>query len=356
MFPERFARDRIELFTEPGERVLDPFCGRGTSVLEALLVRRIGLGIDINPVAYCVTAAKANVPDESSLISEIDELELRYGEKEGDAARDRCALLPTFFWRAFHSETLPQIVFLRSVLNWKGNPVHRFLAALCLGCLHGERGKPMQYLSNQMPRTISPKPAYAVRYWASHGFHAPRRGTFDLLRTAVSYRLSTGTPPRRGQVWLGDARNASRALRQWSGKVDLVVTSPPYFDVTRYEEDQWLRLWFLGHDDHPTYSMISRDDRYGSRDRYWKFLMEVWRGVAPLVREGAMLALRVGGRGLTVTEISEGVEGSVRAAFARARLVEAPRVDMIRKRQTGSFRPGSGGCRFELDLTFELRA
>ena len=37
MFPEEFARNHIENLTDKGDLVLDPFSGRGTTLLQALL-------------------------------------------------------------------------------------------------------------------------------------------------------------------------------------------------------------------------------------------------------------------------------------------------------------------------------
>ena len=51
MFPEEFARNHIENLTDKGDLVLDPFSGRGTTLLQALLMERNALAADINPVA-----------------------------------------------------------------------------------------------------------------------------------------------------------------------------------------------------------------------------------------------------------------------------------------------------------------
>ena len=48
MFPEAFAHDNIEKWTGPGDLVLDPFSGRGTTLFEALLMGRNAIASDIN--------------------------------------------------------------------------------------------------------------------------------------------------------------------------------------------------------------------------------------------------------------------------------------------------------------------
>ncbi len=61
-YPARFspdiARCVVEHFSEPGEVVIDPFMGGGTSVIEALTVGRRVVGVDINSLAHFVTAVR----------------------------------------------------------------------------------------------------------------------------------------------------------------------------------------------------------------------------------------------------------------------------------------------------------
>ena len=66
------------------------------------------------------------------------------------------------------------------------------------------------------------------------------------LRTCADYRYQSPVPSQKGRVVEGDARRACCLLRSYRDTVRLVITSPPYLDITDYHEDQWLRLWFLG--------------------------------------------------------------------------------------------------------------
>jgi len=72
MFPPAFAREQILAHTKTGELCYDPFSGRGTTLLEALLNDRKALASDINPVAYCISVAKAQAPTLGDVLSEID--------------------------------------------------------------------------------------------------------------------------------------------------------------------------------------------------------------------------------------------------------------------------------------------
>src|SRR5947208_3767856 len=57
MFPLSFPFDALAA-SKPGEWVLDPFCGRGTTILAARLRGLPSVGVDSNPVAGAIAAAK----------------------------------------------------------------------------------------------------------------------------------------------------------------------------------------------------------------------------------------------------------------------------------------------------------
>ncbi len=60
-FSPVFARAAIELFSAPGDTVIDPFCGGGTTGLEATLCGRHSFNSDLNPLATFLTSAKGRL-------------------------------------------------------------------------------------------------------------------------------------------------------------------------------------------------------------------------------------------------------------------------------------------------------
>ena len=210
MFPESFVEKWVAKLTKPGDVVLDPFCGRGTTPFQALLMGRKALASDINPVAYCVAKAKTNAPKLNGIRRRITEIERGFDKKMWEAHRRQ---LPEFFQHAYSPNTLRQILYLRASLCWKENDTDRMIAALTLGALHGESRKSSSYLSNQMPRTISTKPAYSIRFWKQNGYSPPMRDAFDLLRARLAFRYESEPPPLRGTVLQTDFRELPRLIR-----------------------------------------------------------------------------------------------------------------------------------------------
>lgn len=350
MFPEDFVLKQLLAYTERGDTVFDPFCGRGTTVFESLLNDRNASGVDINPVAACIAGAKADTPTLWSVNTRLDRL------KENLSRANEIAVPKGDFFRAcFHEITLQQILFLRDELDWQNSRVDRFIAAVILGALHGESHKTPNCLSNRMPRTISTKPDYSVRWWKAKGLTAPKRDTFEIVKRLAEYRLFRERPTLRGRVKLRDARQAGRAFPSLENQVNLIVTSPPYLDTTDYCEDQWLRSWFLGGAERPLIKK-NLDDRHTNIELYWKFLGEAWAGCANLIRKGTVIVIRIGGAKLSKEELFEGVRSSLCKGFAsqHIRALHAGFTTEIKNRQTNAFRPGTTSERYEHDFAFSL--
>jgi DNA methylase len=348
MFPESFAEQWIDQLTKRGEWVLDPFCGRGTAAFQALLMNRRAIATDTNPVAYCVTRAKTAAPDASQLRRRLTLLERACNDT--DLERERRAL-PPFFRAAYHPTTLRRLLFLRENLRWRQSSVDCMLAALTLGALHGET-RSSAYLSNQMPRTISTKPDYSIRYWRDRELRAPFRDPFEVLRDRVTYRYESEPPSGEARVHNADMRELPRLLSRRT-RIRCVITSPPYLDVTSFEEDQWLRLWFLGGPPYPQRGVVSPDDRHRTADSYWRLIADMWRSLGQVLAPKANVVIRIGAKdalpgNVLRTLTATGVFSQRSVTLVRSEVSE------ISRRQTDAFRPGSTGLAREIDCHFSM--
>ncbi|MCS7227106.1 MAG: site-specific DNA-methyltransferase, partial [Gloeomargarita sp. SKYB31] len=57
-FIPQLAARLIQEYSVEGDLVIDPFMGSGTALVEAKLLKRSSVGVDINPVAHLVACAK----------------------------------------------------------------------------------------------------------------------------------------------------------------------------------------------------------------------------------------------------------------------------------------------------------
>jgi DNA methylase len=350
MFPESFVEKWVPVLSRPGEYILDPFCGRGTTPLQAILMGRRAIASDINPVAYCVTKAKTNAPKLNSVQRRIAFLERNFSS---DDWREQSRQLPAFFRIAYHSSTLLQLLYLKSQLKWVASDVDCMVTALVLGSLHGESSGSSSYLSNQMPRTISTKPLYSIGFWQSRNLRPPKRDAFAILRQRLLFRYESQTPKRRGLVLQTDMRELPWIYDVRSKPIRCVITSPPYLNVTSFEEDQWLRIWFLGGAPHPTYNKISRDDRHEKPAAYWKMIADLWRTLGIVLARDSNILIRIGGKNFLPDQLTETLTASAIFSRRKVKLVHRE-VSEIRNKQTDRFRPGSKGCLFEIDCQYQM--
>ena len=71
-FPPQLPNKLIKALTIPGEKILDPMAGSGTTVLEAMLLGRHGIGVDIDPVALNLSKVKVTPLDIEVLIEKAE--------------------------------------------------------------------------------------------------------------------------------------------------------------------------------------------------------------------------------------------------------------------------------------------
>jgi len=351
MFPESFAERWIRRLTRPGDTVLDPFSGRGTTALTALLNDRSVVACDVNDVAFCLTRAKTSAPTIRSVLQRVSQLESGF---RPSATRPTVREDADFFSLCFSDNTLAQLLYLRGELQWRTRRTDTMIASLVLGILHGEMSPNSKYLSNQMPRTISTKPAYSVRFWKKHGLRPPDRNVFAVLRQVASYRYESPRPLGSAHVIHGDMRKLPFDPSLRRTPASCVITSPPYLNVTNFEEDQWLRLWLLGGPPTPTRGRVSRDDRHLRADAYWQFIADMWRSLGAVVCNRGDVVVRIGSRYMGPDAVRRALTASSRFSGRKVSLVSS-RITEIKRRQTDAFRPGTRGCRIEIDCHFAFR-
>lgn len=287
MFPLEFPY-KILKKAKPNDIVLDPFCGRGTTLYAARMLGLFSYGIDSNPVAVAVSKAKIIQTSIDNVLREFQEI------MESKIAFD---IPEDLFWqKAYHHKTLSDICKVRQSLIKKCNTKERILLrALILGALHGPLAKNIEnsgYLSNQMPRTYSSKPTYSVNYWKKHQFEAPEISIEKVVTKRLARYFKEVPESPGGKVNEGDARRAS----SYKGikNVSWIITSPPYYGLDTYVTDQWLRYWFLGGPVCPDYQLNKQID-HSSPENFATALSEVWDNCAKVSRDGAIMHVRFGG-------------------------------------------------------------
>ena len=285
MFPPRIPHYFIERFTRPGDRVLDPFSGRGTTPTQACVNGRIGIASDLNPLAYALSRAKVSPPEKAAVLDRLAQLERGYASgnvRMPEPTGDITAI--------FHPHTLRQLATLKSALG--DNPEDLFIRATILGILHGKyraNGTDSIYLSIDMPNTFSMSPAYIRKYVRENGLRYLPLDVFRNTHRRLNRLYRQGRPIQRGEAYRRDVRHLHEVVQPES--VQLVVSSPPYLKVVKYGLYNWIRLWFL---DEAADEIDQNLDDGHDLPEYLAFMDETILQLERLLRPGGVCALIIG--------------------------------------------------------------
>jgi len=294
MFPLEYPLRIVKKHKPDNPIVVDPFCGRGTTIYAA---RRCGLhsyGFDTSPIAIAIAKAKLSSASPSNILN----LAKRLVGKEPRDIPDT-----PFFRKAYSKSTLKELCSLREGLLRIKNETNEsaLLRAAALGCLHGPRANDLArsgYFSNQMPRTFASKPDYSIRYWRENELTAPRVSVLNVIKRKLE-RIPNLDAPTLGsfnRIKCADARQTA-PYKNMKGPL-LVVTSPPYYGMRTYVQDQWLRNWFLGGPAEVEYetdvqlSHSSHDDFICDLARVWDHLKKKGDRVHLYVRLGTIPSVK----------------------------------------------------------------
>jgi hypothetical protein len=285
MYPLDFPLTALKR-AEKDDWVYDPFCGRGTTNFAARLRGLNTVGVDSNPVAAAIAAAKLVAPVPDGIVVECEKL-LACNSHYADVPKGE-------FWQlCYEEQTLLALCQLRTRLLEDCISDERIaLRAILLGALHGPQSKTKDsYFSNQMPRTYAAKPDYAVKFWKERGFRPRRVDILAVVQERASRYYGYHIPQVCGKVIQGDSRDITiPSVRP----IKWIVTSPPYYGMRTYVPDQWLRNWFLGGPPEVVY--ISDDQlMHSSPALFAHELSIVWKRLASMCDDRARLIIRFGG-------------------------------------------------------------
>jgi SAM-dependent methyltransferase len=341
MFPLEYPLRALKKHKAAAASVLDPFCGRGTTLFAARALGLDSWGIDTSPVAVAIAKAKlSNATAEEAL--NLAQL-LVYGVRAAHVPRSR------FFEAAYHPKTLRQLCSLREGLAEAENDTDAsvLLRAAVLGCLHGPllASGLASYFSNQMPRTFAPKPDYALGFWEKRGMVAPEVDVLKVLERKLKLIAASGKliSANFANVIQGDSTLASSLPRE--PKFSTVVTSPPYYGMRTYVQDQWLRNWFLGGSAMVDYDAGEQLEHKG-QVVFAKSLGKVWANMAATKADSLDMYVRFGVIPSSNLDARKLMANSIEESGAPLRIVSTRNASSAHsgKRQAQQMKASSGAC------------
>lgn len=228
-----------------GGVVADTMCGSGTTLVEATLLGCDGIALDMNPLSVLMARTKCEVlqKDPESLAATYTRVRTALLRPRGRSARQPwLSSLPDldrrYLRKWFSEQVLNDLEPIVSVIQGVRDSVERNLLWLSLSnVLRRVSWQKIDDLRVRR-RVRLDVGADPIREFLEEVGRSVRL-VFALLRQ--SRDAATG----RGTVLEGDARAVASMLTEWSGRVDAVVTSPPYATALPYIDTDRLSLLYL---------------------------------------------------------------------------------------------------------------
>ncbi len=293
-------------------RVLDPFCGSGTTLVETMRTGRTAIGTDLNPIAIRVArlrtqlrtprfleafaAAATRVHEEAAHRKDTPFGKLAKGEK------------------SFPPHVLTQLINLRRAVETERDDDLREALLMAMSPL----------LAKFAARPGRPAPAVNRRAVRDHFLQRSER----MVTAWADFvdAVPPGTPSADARI--ADARETGLA----QGSADAVVTSPPYPGVYDYADEQRLRARWLGGEGDLRRARRHEIGRRGGPPASWEVgLYESLKEMVRVLTPGSWIFLVVG-------------DGTIKGAPVRAekvirRLIYSRDLHLVRLAAVSAERP-----------------
>lgn len=243
-FPE-LPRYLIQKYSKIGDTILDPMCGSGTVILEALLNNRRAVGIDIDPMARLITKVKTTPIPNNILYSSKDLLLERISENTNTHRLE--IEIPDFPYRDnwFKECVLEEIAIILTSIN---EIVSKY------------RGQAQDDLSDYYRVVLSS----IIREMSNADPHCSR----TVLRKKVVKKIEADDTLTRFSQRLASQITEMEAFSKFystlkvkevslplgtaietgldTSSIHLAITSPPYINAVDYPRTHQLEMYWLG--------------------------------------------------------------------------------------------------------------
>ena len=240
-FPPQLPRTFIRQLTRPGATVLDPMMGSGTTVLEAALLGRRAIGVDLDPLAVrvsrvktrCVdpdrlrTAGELVIANASALLRDRAALTTEIERRFDPATRD---FLDFWFTPEAQYELLALLLSIENEPDTDGREVLEVVFSSIIITKSGGVSRARD-LAHTRPHRVEGKTTRSAI------------AQFTIrLRKSIAALLALPADTLPVELHHADARE----LPLDDESVDLVITSPPYANAIDYMRAHKFSLAWLG--------------------------------------------------------------------------------------------------------------
>ncbi len=235
-FPE-LPRWIIRRYSEKGDVVLDPFMGSGTTNLEASLLSRHSIGVDVDPFSRFLAGVKTTVLPSKGLTLSWDSIRKRVEAYSEPSHFDG---IPEFPYRDnwFKPYILKELAHIKTEIE--KTDATQSIKDFFLVCFSSII-RQVSEADNNCTRTVVRK-SLGKQVWRNMAIDLFIKRADAQVKNMCA--LSAFNPS--GNVFIPDNADARKMLVVRDKSIDLALTSPPYVNAVDYPRTHQLEIYWLG--------------------------------------------------------------------------------------------------------------
>jgi DNA modification methylase len=287
----------LKKYFQPGQMILDPFVGSGTTLIEANLLNMSSVGVELSEFSYLIAKVKTQKYSVELVEKEILDILNKTKEFSRKIQKNQRSLFEDwsfesseYFKNWYHPRAIKEIYFYRSLIpNYQNQDILKIIlsrsARSARQIPHYDLARPKKPVKEKYwcikHKQYCEPINNAIKFITRYSLDTIKRiKEFDKLRTSAKIILLQG-----------DARKIKLPVKKES---DGIFTSPPYLGLINYHEQHRYAYELFNFKEYPE-AEIGSPNKNGNnnKERYKKDIIAVFRNMNNYLKSGAKIFIVV---------------------------------------------------------------
>jgi DNA modification methylase len=297
----KFIPQLVEIFLkkyfQPGQMILDPFVGSGTTLIEANLLNMPSVGVELSEFSYLIAKVKTQKYNVELVEKEILDILNKTKEFSRKIQKNQRSLFEEwnfepseYFKNWYHPRAIKEIYFYRSLIpNYQNQDILKIIlsrsARSARQIPHYDLARPKKPVKERYwclkHKQYCEPINNAIKFITRYSLDTIKRiKEFDKLRTSAKIILLQG-----------DARIIKLPVKK---EIEGIFTSPPYLGLINYHEQHRYAYELFNFKEYPE-AEIGSPNKNGNdnKERYKKDITAVFRNMNNYLKSGAKIFIVV---------------------------------------------------------------